>query len=80
MEVGFEPVGLSVKQNSPVDCFVARGGEIGTAAAGWGDEPRNFFEIAESHRLRQEKTTRLIAQVRKKWTIEKRRGCKKTAR
>ena len=43
-----------------MDCFVVRGGEIGTAAAGWGDEPRNFFEIAESHRLRQEKTTRLI--------------------
>ncbi|MBQ9517660.1 MAG: hypothetical protein IJR60_06240 [Eubacterium sp.] len=31
---------MSVKQNSPVDCFVARGGEIGTAAKGWGDEPQ----------------------------------------
>ena len=60
MEVEFEPVGLSVKQNSPVDCFVARGGEIGTAAAGWGDEPRNFFEIAESHR--QEKPHLLYKQ------------------
>jgi len=38
-----------------VDCFVAKGGEIGTAAEGWGDEPRNFKEIAESHPLRQKK-------------------------
>ena len=51
--LGFEPVGLSVKQNSPVNCFVARGGEIGTAAIGWGDEPRNFTEIAKSPHLRQ---------------------------
>ena len=49
----FEPAGLSVKQNSPVNCFVARGGEIGTAAIAWGDEPRNFTEIAKSPHLRQ---------------------------
>lgn len=53
LKKGFEPAGLSVKQNSPVNCFVARGGEIGTAAVGWGDEPRNFTEIAKSPHLRQ---------------------------
>ena len=46
------PLGTSVKQNNPVNCFVASGGEIGTETNGLGDEPRAFSK-RESLALRQ---------------------------
>ena len=48
----FEPFRLERKQNSPVNCFVAKGGEAGTEREALGGKPRDLKK-RESLALRQ---------------------------